>query len=103
MTDATPTQIVFLLFPGITQLDFTAPAQALSRMPGARLAGDAATREAIGTDSGFAIVPTHDFAACPQDDIPCVPAGPGVAHALGHPEPTDFVPRPAPGDTRVPR
>src|SRR3546814_10133904 len=75
MTDATPTQIVFLLFPGITQLDFTAPAQALSRMPGARLAGAAATREAIGTDSGFAIVPTHDFAACPQADILCVPGG----------------------------
>ncbi len=30
--------VVFALFPGITQLDFTAPAQALSRMPGARLA-----------------------------------------------------------------
>jgi len=97
MTDATPTQIVFLLFPGITQLDFTAPAQALSRMPGARLAGAAATREAIVTDSGFAIVPTHDFAACPQADILCVPGGHGVADALGDADTVDFVARQAAG------
>src|SRR3546814_16251602 len=93
MTDATPTQIVFLLFPGITQLDFTAPAQALSRMPGARLAGAAATREAIGTDSGFAIVPTHDFAACPPADLLYVPGGPGVANALGEPHTIESIGR----------
>ncbi|MBB5705856.1 DJ-1/PfpI family protein [Sphingopyxis panaciterrulae] len=97
MTDTAPTRIVFLLFPGITQLDFTAPAQALSRMPGARLAGAAATREAIVTDSGFAIVPTHDFAACPQADILCVPGGHGVADALGDAEAVDFVARQAAG------
>src|SRR3546814_17108053 len=46
MTDST-THIVFLLFPGITQLDFTAPAQALCRMPGAVLAGAAASLDPI--------------------------------------------------------
>lgn len=97
MTDTTPTQIVFLLFPGITQLDFTAPAQALSRMPGARLAGAAATREAIVTDSGFAIVPTHDFAACPQADILCVPGGHGVTDALGDTATIAFIARQAAG------
>jgi two-component system sensor histidine kinase ChvG len=40
MTDAPQTTIVFLLFPGITQLDFTAPAQALCRLSGARLIGE---------------------------------------------------------------
>src|SRR3546814_12957724 len=49
MTDST-TYIVFLLFPGITQLDFTAPAQALCRMPGAVLAGAAASLDPIATD-----------------------------------------------------
>src|SRR3546814_10451358 len=49
MTDST-THIVFLLFPGITQLDFTAPAQALCRMPGAVLAGAAASLDPIATD-----------------------------------------------------
>src|SRR3546814_17659704 len=72
-------------------------------MPGARLAGAAATREAIGTDSGFAIVPTHDFAACPQADILCVPGGHGVVNALGDPDTIDFVARPAAGAKWVTR
>lgn len=92
-----PIQIVFLLFPGITQLDFTAPAQALSRMPGAKLAGAAASLAPIATDSGFAILPTHDFTACPQADILCVPGGHGVAEALGDAATIDFIRRQAIG------
>ncbi|ALJ14355.1 DJ-1/PfpI family protein [Sphingopyxis macrogoltabida] len=92
-----PIQIVFLLFPGITQLDFTAPAQALSRMPGATLAGAAATIAPIATDSGFSILPTHDFASCPQADILCVPGGHGVAEALGDAATIDFIARQAAG------
>ncbi|WOF44113.1 DJ-1/PfpI family protein [Sphingopyxis indica] len=84
MPDAASTQIVFLLFPGITQLDFTAPAQALSRMPGAKLAAAAATSlDPIATDSGFSLVATHDFDTCPPADIVCVPGGHGVVDALG--------------------
>jgi len=92
-----PIQIVFLLFPGITQLDFTAPAQALSRMPGAHLAGAAANLDPIATDSGFSIVPTHDFATCPQADILCVPGGHGVVDALGNAATIDFIRRQAAG------
>lgn len=94
---AAQTTIVFLLFPGITQLDFTAPAQALSRMPGARLIGAAATLDPIATDSGFAIVPTHDFASAPQADILCIPGGHGVTEALGDAATIDFVARQAAG------
>jgi cyclohexyl-isocyanide hydratase len=101
MTDApvTPasTTVVFLLFPGITQLDFTAPAQALCRMPGARLVGAAASRDAIATDSGFSIVPTDDFSSCPQADILCVPGGHGVTEALNDPATIDFIARQAAG------
>ncbi|MBE1528918.1 cyclohexyl-isocyanide hydratase [Sphingopyxis sp. OAS728] len=97
MTDTPATNIVFLLFPGITQLDFTAPAQALSRMPGATLVGAAANREPILTDSGFAIVPTHDFASAPQADILCIPGGHGVADALGDAATIDFIARQAAG------
>ncbi len=89
--------VVFLLFPGITQLDFTAPAQALSRMPGARLIGAAATLDPIATDSGFSIVPTHDFASAPQADILCVPGGHGVTEGLGDTATIDFVARQAAG------
>ncbi len=97
MTDTPSTTIVFLLFPGITQLDFTAPAQALSRMPGAVIAGAAATLDPIATDSGFSIVPTHDFASCPQADILCIPGGHGVADALGNAATIDFITRQAAG------
>jgi len=97
MTDTPTTNIVFLLFPGITQLDFTAPAQALSRMPGAALAGAAATTDPIMTDSGFAIVPTDDFTSAPQADILCIPGGHGVADALGDAATIDFIARQAAG------
>lgn len=97
MTDTPSTTIVFLIFPGITQLDFTAPAQALSRMPGAVIAGAAATLDPIATDSGFSIVPTHDFATCPQADILCIPGGHGVADALGDVATIDFITRQAAG------
>lgn len=93
----TPTTIVFLLFPGITQLDFTAPAQALCRMPGARLIGAAASLDPIATDSGFSILPTHDFAACPPADILCVPGGHGVADALSDAATIAFIARQAAG------
>ena len=95
MTDTPAATIVFLLFPGITQLDFTAPAQALSRMPGAMLAGAAASLTPIATDSGFAIVPTHGFTSAPQADILCVPGGHGVADALGDAATIDFIARQA--------
>ncbi len=97
MTDPSVTTVVFLLFPGITQLDFTAPAQALSRMPGARLVGAAAHLDPIATDSGFAIVPTHDFASAPQADILCVPGGHGVTDALNDRPTIDFIARQAAG------
>jgi cyclohexyl-isocyanide hydratase len=94
MTDST-TNIVFLLFPGITQLDFTAPAQALCRMPGAILSGAAASLDPIATDSGFSILPTHDFASAPQADILCIPGGHGVTDALNDSATIDFIARQA--------
>ena len=101
MTDAATTQIVFLLFPGITQLDFTAPAQALCRMPSAALAGAAKSLDPIDTDSGFSILPTHDFASCPQADILCIPGGHGVTEALADDATIDFIARQAAGATWV--
>ena len=82
MTDPKKLTVVFLLFPGITQLDFTAPAQALSRMPRAQMVGAAADLDPILTDCGFSILPTHSFGTCPQADILCVPGGHGVTEAL---------------------
>jgi cyclohexyl-isocyanide hydratase len=93
---ANPT-IVFVLFDGITQLDFTGPAQFLCRMPGAVMVAAAAEVRPITTDCGFALMPSHSFANSPPADIICVPGGHGVAEALGDAAMIDFIPRQASG------
>lgn len=88
-----PFTIVFVLFDNVTQLDFTGPAQFLSRLPGAQLHVAAATFDPVTTDCGFAILPTTTFGACPQADLLCVPGGAGVAAALADARLVDFVAR----------
>jgi cyclohexyl-isocyanide hydratase len=85
------TTIVFVLFPGVTQLDFTAPAQALCRMPDAVLVSAAREKAPLVTDAGFSILPSHTFADAPPADILCVPGGHGVVEALQDPATRDFV------------
>src|SRR3546814_6314852 len=66
-------------------------------MPGAVLAGAAASLDPIATDSGFAILPTHDFSSAPQADILCIPGGHGVTEALNDAATIDFITRQAAG------
>lgn len=72
-------EIGLLLFPGLTHLDMTGPHEVLARLPGARTQLVWKTREPVRSDSGLAMLPDTDFAACPQLDLLCVPGGPGVA------------------------
>ncbi len=83
--------IVFVLFDGVTQLDFAGPVQFLARLPGAKIHVASNDGGAIATDCGFSILPTSSFADCPQADLICVPGGPGVAAALSDTVLTDFV------------
>ncbi|MDH7974282.1 DJ-1/PfpI family protein [Sphingomonas sp. AR_OL41] len=76
------TRIAFLLFPGLTQLDLTGPAQFLSRMPGAQMDLVWKDREPVPTDAGFAIVPTATFDEVAAADILCVPGGIGVSDVM---------------------
>ena len=92
MTDSPkPFHIVFLLFDGITQLDFTGPAQFLARMPGAVVHTAAKQVKPIETDSGFAILPNTDFIDCPQADLLCVPGGFGTKDVISDPETLRFL------------
>lgn len=75
-------RIAFLLFPNVTQLDLTGPAQVLSRLGDARLDLVAATLAPVPTDAGFSILPTATFADVPAADILCVPGGFGVNGAI---------------------
>lgn len=80
-----------LLFPGVTQLDLTGPAQFFSSMPGASVDLVWKTRAPVPTDAGFSIVPTVDFAEAPQADVLMVPGGPGVFEMLDDTETLDLV------------
>lgn len=75
-------RIAFLLFPNVTQLDLTGPAQVLSRLPDARLDLVWKTLDPVPTDAGFSIVPTATFADVPAVDILCVPGGMGVTRVI---------------------
>ena len=77
-----PLHIGFLLYPHVTQLDATGPAQVLSRLPEARVHMIWKTLDPVPTDAGFAIVPTTTMADCPQLDVICVPGGAGQVPLL---------------------
>ena len=89
--------IGILLFPDVTQLDATGPAQVLSRVPGAKLHMIWKTLDPVPTDAGFSIVPTTTFADCPQLDVICVPGGAGQVALMNDEETLAFLRRQAEG------
>lgn len=82
MAELSPISVAFLLFPGVTQLDLTGPAQVLSRLGNVTLDLVWKDRQPVTTDAGFAILPTATFADVPRADILCVPGGIGVAGVM---------------------
>jgi len=74
--------IGFLLFPNLTQLDLTAPAQVLSRIPNAKIHLAWKNSSPVKTDVGFSICPTTTFSQCPQLDVLCVPGGFGIGEQI---------------------
>ncbi|MEQ9198811.1 MAG: DJ-1/PfpI family protein, partial [Rhodospirillales bacterium] len=87
----------FVLFPNLTQLDFTGPLQVLSRLPGATMRIVAKTMEPVPSDCNLGLVPTDTFETCPQLDLICVPGGGGVADAMLDKPTVDFIRRQAAG------
>lgn len=83
--------IAFLLFPGVTQLDLTGPAQFLSRLPGAKVDLVWDSLDPVPTDAGFSILPTATFADVPHVGLLCVPGGMGVASVIDHAGALDWV------------
>lgn len=78
------TRLAFLLFPGLTQLDLTGPAQILSRLPDSRMDLVWQTPDPVMSDAGFAIVPTATFDDVQAAEILCIPGGIGVADVMNH-------------------
>lgn len=74
---SSPFRIGFLLYPHVTQLDLTGPAQFLARMSDTTIHLVWKNIEPVMTDAGFSIVPTDSFDSCPALDMICVPGGGG--------------------------
>ena len=91
MTQKDEYSIVFVIFDGITQLDFAGPVQFLALMPGAKIHVINADEKPVATDCGFSILPNGNFADCPQADLLCIPGGAGVVKAIGDAEIVGFV------------
>lgn len=97
--------IGFVIFPGITQLDFTGPFEVLSRLgtppsisvpsqfPQSKTHVVAKTMLPVSSDRGLGILPTCTFQSCPPLDLICLPGGPGVVEALADVETVDFIRR----------
>jgi len=83
--------IGIVIFPAVTQLDATGPAQVLSRTPGATLHMVWKTLDPVKTDAGFSIVPTTTFKDCPPLDVICIPGGAGQIDLMNDAETLAFV------------
>ncbi|WP_418515626.1 DJ-1/PfpI family protein [Curtobacterium flaccumfaciens pv. flaccumfaciens] len=88
-------RIAFLLFPHLTQLDLTGPAQVLSRVPGARVEYVAATLDPVPSDCGLSLVPTTTMSEARAADVLVVPGGDGAFDAMLDPDVVAFVRRQA--------
>jgi cyclohexyl-isocyanide hydratase len=84
-------RIGFLLYPNLTQLDMTGPAQVLSRMPGAEVVFVWKTTDPVMSDCGLALVPTHTLGDCPPLDMICVPGGYGCTAPMEDAEILDWL------------
>ncbi len=84
-------QIGMLIFPKMTQLDFTGPFEALARLPNAQVHVVWKTRDPVTSDTGLTFLPTTTLADCPPLDVICIPGGPGQIELMDDPEIIAFV------------
>jgi cyclohexyl-isocyanide hydratase len=75
-------QIGILLFPAMTQLDFTGPYEVFARLPDTAIHVVAKTAEPVRTERGLVFLPNVTCGACPPLDVLVVPGGPGQQHLM---------------------
>ena len=86
-----PLQIGIVVFPKVTQLDFTGPLQVFSSLPGATVHLVWKRVELVASDTPLTVMPTVSFADCPQLDVICVPGGAGTDDMVVDEEMLDFL------------
>lgn len=95
MAKAAPASVTigFLLYPGLTQLDLTGPAQVLHRMSGAQVDFVWKTLDPVPSDCGLSLVPTRTMADTPAYDMICVPGGYACAEMMADRDVLDWLGR----------
>ncbi|SDB72371.1 DJ-1/PfpI family protein [Belnapia rosea] len=92
-----PLTVGFLLFPRLTQLDFTGPHEVMSRLPGAEVRLIWKEAGPVRSDTGLVMLADTAMGDCPQLDILCIPGGPGVAALMEDEAVLAFLRAQAPG------
>jgi cyclohexyl-isocyanide hydratase len=86
-----PLQIGIVVFPKVTQLDFTGPLQVFSSLPDTSVHLIWKRIEPVASDTALTILPTTSFADCPQLDVICVPGGAGTDDMVNDEEMLGFL------------
>jgi cyclohexyl-isocyanide hydratase len=86
-----PLEIGIVVFPKVTQLDFTGPLQVFSSLPDATVHLLWKRIEPVASDTVLTVLPTTRFADCPPLDVICVPGGAGTDDMVNDEEVLDFV------------
>lgn len=96
-----PLHIAFILYPGLTQLDFTGPYEVLSRMPGAEIMLASKDGGSIVSETGLIFGGIRCLADIDHADMIMIPGGPGQTDAMLDPDFMSEVKRLGEGATYV--
>lgn len=79
---AAPFRIVFILYPRVTQLDFTGPYEVLARMPNAEVIVASKDGGVLESEMGLSFTGLHALADIDRADLIMIPGGPGQTQAM---------------------
>jgi len=92
MTNQPKYHIGLVIYPGMTQLDITAPHQVFSLIPEARVHLLWKNLQPVTSYEGLTILPTTTFSECPQLDVICVGGGGmGTVETMAHSQVLEFL------------
>jgi putative intracellular protease/amidase len=79
-------RIVFILYPRLTQLDFTGPYEVLARVPNTEIVIASKEGGALKTEMGLTFADLTKLADVDGGDMIMIPGGPGQTEAMQDPE-----------------
>lgn len=83
--------IGLILYPGVTQLDLTGPAEVFGRVPQCDVHLIWKTLDPVATEHNWGIIPTQTFTHCVPLDVICVPGGRGQIALMDDEEVLSFI------------